>query len=58
VQRANPRNWFADDEFEPCPGCKERAAIVTPDVGAVICTECGFVGFRAGAGGETEQTAA
>ena len=38
--------WFADDELEPCPRCRNRSA-VTADTGVVVCLDCGVVGIRA-----------
>ncbi len=45
--KPNYRHWFDDAELEPCPRCKQHAAITPPNSGAVVCIECGFVGFRA-----------
>jgi transcription initiation factor TFIIIB Brf1 subunit/transcription initiation factor TFIIB len=47
VEPPNFHDWFDDAEFERCPRCDQRTAVTTPEVGAVVCTECGFVGFRA-----------
>ena len=40
------RDWFDEGELGECPRCRHRTAVTTPEAGAVICTECGFVGFR------------
>ena len=39
-------SWFADDELEPCPRCRNRSA-VTGETGVVVCLDCGVVGVRA-----------
>jgi hypothetical protein len=41
------RTWFSDDELEQCPRCRQHPAVTTSGVGAVVCNECGVVGFRA-----------
>ncbi len=41
------RDWFDDEELEPCPRCEQESALATPQFGMVICIECGVVGFRA-----------
>jgi hypothetical protein len=37
------REWFADDELQPCPCCGLRSAFPTPSGGYVVCIECGLL---------------
>ena len=37
------RDWFADDELEPCPCCGHMSALPTPTGDFLVCLECGLV---------------
>ncbi|MBD0330973.1 MAG: hypothetical protein ICV64_12835 [Thermoleophilia bacterium] len=47
ARMVDQRTWFEEHELAPCPQCKRRLAVDCPDAGAVVCLECGFIGFRA-----------
>ena len=43
----NMHSWFADDELEPCPRCRNLKAVTAPETGIVVCLDCGVIGVRA-----------
>ncbi len=43
----NIHGWFADEELEPCPRCRNRTAFTAPETGIVVCLDCGVIGVRA-----------
>ena len=50
VELRELQDWFTPDELDPCPRCRQAAAIAMADAEALLCFHCGYIRWP---GGET-----